>query len=112
MILRRERSSKDFVLDAHAEMLTLSARSDRACFPLATLPEAKQSRGKIERILLNRERAREVVNQLKFEGLGIKGDEVTWPTARRTRGRVPQSTCSAGRIRHCLDHPGVGGSCG
>ena len=40
------------------------------------LAGAKESARPVDRILLNREKAREVVNQLKFEGYGIKGEEV------------------------------------
>jgi hypothetical protein len=64
----------DFTLSSHGELLTLCARTDRALTRL--LPKAKELARPVDRILVNREKAREVVTQLNFEGYRIKGVEV------------------------------------
>jgi len=65
----------DFTLSSHGELLTLHARTDRGRKRLARVQEAKQPGGSSDRILLKRERAREVVGELKFEGYSLKGEE-------------------------------------
>ena len=66
----------DFTLSSHGELLTLCVRTDRAPTRLMRLPEAEEPARPVDRFLLNREKAREVVSQLKFEGYQLKGDEL------------------------------------
>jgi hypothetical protein len=74
--LRSRWMNPDFTLSSHGEVLTLCARTDRGLTRLMRLPEAKVTARPVDRILLNREKAREMVSLLKFEGYRIKGDEL------------------------------------
>jgi hypothetical protein len=65
----------DFTISSHGELLTLQPRTERGRRRLAQVHEATQWGGSADRILLKRERAREIVSALKFEGYSLKGEE-------------------------------------
>jgi hypothetical protein len=66
----------DFTLRSHGEMLTLFARSVRGRKRLLRMQRMKEMpTPPDDRMLLRREQAREIVEQLKFEGYNIEGEE-------------------------------------
>ena len=62
----------DFVLHTHGRMFMLFARNDRALRRLRKLPEMNLVHTS-ERLLLNSERAREVLELLTTEGYKVEG---------------------------------------
>jgi hypothetical protein len=66
----------DFTIHAHGAMLTLRARTERARTRIAALQPPKSSAEAQDRLLVNREPAREIVQHLKFERYSVEGEEV------------------------------------